>query len=77
MNVITFFARARSLVTEAKRGLSWFSLKVPSKLVSLQELLTALIASARSDMLPVVLEKAEKRGKYLYGININEARCAY
>ena len=64
--MIIFLARARSSVTEAKRGRSWFSEKDPSRLVSLQSLFTLLIVLARFEMLPDVLENASNSGKYLF-----------
>ena len=36
VNAMAFLARERSEVREGKRGLSWFSRKVPRRVVSLQ-----------------------------------------
>lgn len=47
---------------EAKRGLSWFSRKVPRRVESLQVDFTVLIMLYRSVMLPEVDWKALRRG---------------
>jgi hypothetical protein len=47
---------------EAKRGLSWFSMKLPSKVASEQVYLTVSIMLARSLRLPDVELKAFNRG---------------
>lgn len=47
---------------EAKRGLSWFSAKLPRRVESLQVDFTVLIMLYRSAMLPEVDWKALRRG---------------
>ena len=62
VKVITFFASDISEFRKAKRGWSWFSLKVPRSEVSLHEVFTALTASTKPEILPDVLVKAAIRG---------------
>lgn len=58
-----FEADARSPVSEPKRGTSWFSLKVPSRLGSWQESWTVWMVETRSETEPEVDLKASIRGK--------------
>lgn len=48
---------------EGKRGLSWFSIKVPRRVGSLQEELRAEIVAVRAVMSPVEFWKALVRAK--------------
>lgn len=54
VKAIAFLARARSPVNDGKRGLSWFSRKVPRRVESLHCCFTELTSFARSLMLPDV-----------------------
>jgi len=65
VKVMTLRAKAMSPVKEAKRGWSWFSLKVPRREVSLQSPFTAVMALARLEILPEVLSNAPTSGVYL------------
>ena len=59
---MAFLARERSEVREGKRGLSWFSRKVPKSVGSLQSDLMLRTSEARAAMLPEVDWKALVRG---------------
>ncbi len=57
-NEMAFFAREMSLVTEGKRGLSWFSRNDPRSVVSAHSPFIVLIPLTRLLMLPLVDSKA-------------------
>ena len=58
VKAMAFFARDRSAVSEAKRGLSWFSTKEPRRVVSLHVDFIVLIPFTRLEMEPEVDSKA-------------------
>lgn len=60
---MAFLSRERSDVRDGKRGLSWFSKKVPRRVGSLQEELRAERVAVRAVMSPVEFWKALVRAK--------------
>lgn len=70
VNAIAFFASARSVVTDAKRATSWFSMKEPRSVVSAQVDFMVLIPFTSVLMLPLVDSKAWRIQKYLFSVSI-------